>query len=613
MPVTEVTSGSDTIGPFNRLSASQVNSFRACERLWFYEKVLKLKIKQIPVLYVGRAVESAICRTLKESPKLLLANASEHTLANIPLAEDGKPSRDSQRIWPASRILPVSDGQVPKTIEEIKQWAITRLSIHLKSSLEEANKDWARQERKFGAWSDVNFDYCMEMCINGLNLHLAEVERCLKTIPEQVLEHWRSGARDYWPAPDGFGYKLTGRHPLSTHGNITATEAWEIARPWFVEPESGQFSMNAIHPDYWFQGEYDLVYRWDGRIKIVDIKASKGIGDRSGDYIEQLRMYAMLWWTTHQREEVVTDLEIWYLGANMVKPVEVPNIQELAQMEAEIKQLWVQLKDNVTSIEMFPANPLPLRGYSQGGVSQSPPENEVRCDRCDWSSICEGGGGKEFQQPALEYHLPGLVTPVTTVPFSQLNVRFNLSASIDSVIYHEGKPPKIRIIQDGYRADIEIKAEKNQDGLPTYPQGLSKNDTIYLQNVVITSNYQGKLTAKVDPISIITISNDGADYTDSLLNFRARWDIVGKMAYKFERSGIGRNGREWRRKGLVIFDGKQSIKVSGWANDWGHQYDMAEEGDIVLLSNLELDAWANQLRGQIGRNSRLDVVNPSTT
>ena len=35
---------------------------------------------------------------------------------------------------------------------------------------------------------------------------------------------------------------------------------------------------------------------------------------------------------------------------------------------------------------------------------------------------------------------------------------------------------------------------------------------------------------------------------------------------------------------------------------------MASEGDYVLLSNIELDAWADQLRGQIGRNSRVDVV-----
>ena len=68
------------------------------------------------------------------------------------------------------------------------------------------------------------------------------------------------------------------------------------------------------------------------------------------------------------------------------------------------------------------------------------------------------------------------------------------------------------------------------------------------------------------------------------------------------------NGREWHRKGLVIFDNEQSIKVSGWTNDWGHQYEMAKSGDYVLLSNIELDAWADQLRGQVGRNSRIDIV-----
>ena len=192
MPVTEVDSGLDDVGPFNRLSASQVNSFRACQRLWFYEKVLKLKIKQIPVLYVGRAVESAICRTLKESPKLLSSSASENTLANIPLTEGGKPSRDNSRTWPASRILPLDDSKVPTSIKELEEWAIQRLTIHLRSSLENAFQDWQRQERKSGDWGDVSFDYCMEMCISGLKFHLAEVEKCYNTIDQHTLRKWLS-------------------------------------------------------------------------------------------------------------------------------------------------------------------------------------------------------------------------------------------------------------------------------------------------------------------------------------------------------------------------------------------------------------------------------------
>ncbi len=609
MPVSEVDAELDSVGPYNRLSASQVNSYRACKRMWFYEKVLKFKIRQIPVLYVGRAVEDAICKTLKESPLLLLSNASEHTLAKIPLNDDGKPSRNEGNTWPANRIIPLEESQVPKSFEAIHKWAKQRVEAHLKTSLSVVRKDWERQERKSGDWSEVDFDYCLQMCINALNFHMAEVERCYANIDQQTLTNWRNGKREYWPSPDGFGFQLPGKHPLAARGEITVCEAWEIARPWFVEPEAGQFSMNAIHPDYWFQGEYDLVYRWDGNIKIVDIKASKGIGDRSGDYIEQLRMYAMLWWVTHDKTQLVSDLEIWYLGANVVKPIPIPTESEMSVLEEELGALWNEIKNQKISIENCPAQPSAVRGFTEGGVAVNPPKDQVRCDRCDWTKFCAGGQGDEYREAMEEYSLPGLLTPIRPVSFQDLNVRFSLAATVDSVNYREDNFPEIKIIQNGYRASIDIKVGKNQDGSQTYPEGLTKNDTIYLHNVIINSNFRGELVAKVDPLAKITNSAKGSDCSDKLLDFRARWDIVGKLAYKFNRSGIGRNGREWHRKGMVIFDKNRSIKISGWSNDWGHQYDMADEGDYVLLSNIELDAWADQLRGQIGRNSRMDVVN----
>ncbi|MEC8312775.1 MAG: PD-(D/E)XK nuclease family protein [Candidatus Thermoplasmatota archaeon] len=613
MPVSEVSAELDTVGPYNRLSASQVNAYNSCQRLWFYEKVLKLKIKQIPVLYVGRAVEEAICRTLKESPKLLLASASENTLSKIPMSSDGKPSRDPEDVWPASRIIPLSESQLPNSISELKDWAEARLVLHLENSLTAAKIDWERQERKSGDWSEVDFDYCFEMCQNAMKFHLTEVEKCYTTIDDLTLQKWRQGHRDYWPAPDGFGYQFTDNHPLADAGDITLTEAWEIARPWFVEPESGQFSMNAIHPEYWFQGEYDLVYRWNGKVKIVDIKASKGIGDRSGDYVQQLKMYAMLWWITHDKSEVVSDLEIWYLGADVIKAISCPTTKEMTSMEEDLKQLWSEIKGQETSIEQFVAIPSPLRGFTEGGVPNTLSDEQKRCDKCEWSGICEGGNGFAYQEPRVDYQLPGLLTPIKATPFDQLNVRFNLSAKIETVNYPESRPPDIKIIQDGFRAVVDFRVEKNQDGEPNYPSDLSKNDEIYLHEAIITANYKGELTVKMDPLSRISKAPMNKEYNDTLLNFRARWDIVGKLAYKFERSGIGKNGREWRRKGLVLYNNNQSIKVSGWANDWGHQFDMAEEGDFILLSNLELDAWANQLRGQIGRNSRLDVIGKSAS
>ena len=38
------------------------------------------------------------------------------------------------------------------------------------------------------------------------------------------------------------------------------------------------------HPEHWFQGEYDLVYRHCGKIRIMDLKASRGGGDRYDRY-----------------------------------------------------------------------------------------------------------------------------------------------------------------------------------------------------------------------------------------------------------------------------------------------------------------------------------------
>ena len=608
MPVSEIDSKLDKVGPYNRLSASQVNTYKSCNRMWFYEKVLKLKINQIPVLYVGRAVEEAICRTLKESPSLMMSNASQDTLSKIPLDSDGKPSRTSDSTWPANRIIPLSENQVPSSLEEIELWAKQRIELHLQTTLSSAKKDWERQERKSGDWSEVKFDYCLEMCFNALGYHLDEVNRCFLNIDESVLSKWRSGHRKHWPEPDGFGFTINGQHPLATKGKVTILEAWEIARPWFVEPESGQFSMNAIHPNHWFQGEYDLVYRWDGSIKIVDIKASKGIGDRSGDYVEQLRMYAMLWWITHGKEEMVSELEIWYLGADVIKSVKNPTEIEMTTMEAELEKLWHDLKGQKVSIEDCPAKPSPLRGFSEGGVSIAPPKEQNRCDRCDWKSFCVGGQGIEYFEPKSTYLLLGKSTETKIVPFNQLNVRFNLSANIESINYREDHSPEIKIIQQGSRASIDFRVVENQNGEQNYPNGLKKNDLIYLENVIITSNYRGELSVKIDPFGLIRKTSNDIDYSDNLLDFRARWDIVGKLAYKYQRSGIGKNGREWHRKGLVIFDNERSIKVSGWSNDWGYQYDMANEGDYVLLSNIELDAWADQLRGQIGRNSRIDVV-----
>jgi hypothetical protein len=607
MPATIVDQDNDVVGPYNRLSASQVNSFQSCPRLWFYEKNLHFKFPQVPVLFVGRAVEDAFCRMLRESPGLISSNASHDTISRIPLDDNGQPDRNSDELWPSQRILPLPDKLLPKSISEIRDWAISRIDAHLPVSLEEMRVEWNKDERKAGDWSDVDPNYCREMCINGIDMHLKELESCMENIDENTLKFWRNGHREEWPSPDGFGFSLEGTHPLANNSEITLLEAWEISRPWFVDPDAANFSLNAIHPDFWFQGEYDLVYRWNGKIKIVDLKASLGKGDRSGDYVKQLRMYAMLWWVTHEKKELVSDLEVWYLGANKVKIIDNPTESELEEMEKELNLLWKELKSVDISIENFPPSPSPVRGFLEGGVKTDPP-SEKRCDRCDWSKICPGGSGNDEFPADKSFTLPGNITPIEVTPINDLDPRLTIVCDVFSVFDSKNKRPSITISQGKSMAKIDILVDKHQDGQRPWPEQISKGDRIMIENAVVTVNWKGELVLKIDPLGMISKTQKEIVEHSDLMEFRARWNVVGKMIYKFDKKGVGRNGKQWHRKGIMIMDPSGSMKISGWANDWGTQYEMSQMGDLVLIANTGIDAWATQVRGDISRNSKIQII-----
>ena len=607
MPATIVDQDNDVVGPYNRLSASQVNSFQSCPRLWFYEKNLHFKFPQVPVLFVGRAVEDAFCRMLRESPGLISSNASHYTISRIPLDGNGQPDRNSDEVWPSQRILPLPDKLLPKSISDIRDWAISRIDAHLPVSLEEMRIEWNKDERKAGDWSDVDTNYCREMCINGIDMHLKELESCMENIDENTLKLWRNGHREEWPSPDGFGFSLEGTHPLANNSKITLLEAWEISRPWFVDPDAANFSLNAIHPDFWFQGEYDLVYRWNGRIKIVDLKASLGKGDRSGDYVKQLRMYAMLWWVTHEKEELVSDLEVWYLGANKVKIIDNPTESELEELEKELKLLWKELKSVDISIENFPPSPSPVRGFLEGGVKTDPP-SEKRCDRCDWSKICPGGSGNDEFPADKSFTVPGNITPIEVTPINDLDPRLTIVCDVFSVFDSKNKRPSITISQGKSMAKIDILVDKHQDGQRPWPEQISKGDRIMIENAVVTVNWKGELVLKIDPLGMISKTQKEIVEHSDLMEFRARWNVVGKMIYKFDKKGVGRNGKQWHRKGIMVMDPSGSMKISGWANDWGTQYDMSQMGDLVLIANTGIDAWATQVRGDISRNSKIQII-----
>ena len=118
--------------------------------MWWFEKKIGLKIPDIPALHRGKAVERAFSMVLRENPALIMSNAPTNILDSVPLSDTGVPDREQRNGWPAQYLLPLKQEEQPTTIEDLKDWAIERLELHLKRAIEEEKTSWEKNPRKSG-------------------------------------------------------------------------------------------------------------------------------------------------------------------------------------------------------------------------------------------------------------------------------------------------------------------------------------------------------------------------------------------------------------------------------------------------------------------------------
>ena len=362
MPVSVADPDANIADPYRRLSASQMVTWHACPRLWYYNNILKLRGPLPPQIIRGNAAESCISRVMRDSPSLVSKYADD--ILKSPILDDGKPAYEYDELWPSPSIQALDESEWPKDRTSLEEWAMARVDAHFDKCWNDAVREWESLTNRTGESNQADMTECRKMVENGIKLHIDQVELCLNNLNSVILDSWRKGEnRPKWPAPDGFPLLWTQPHPCAgpVGSNVTWVESWEIARPWFVDPDADSFTQTTSHPEGWFQGEYDLVYRWTGRPSVIDIKASQGKGDRSGGYIEQLRLYAWLWWETHGRVEELEYLGIWYLGTGTVKEVEKPTLKELEEYSEELKEVYSKVHASRPSIVDCPTTPSPLR------------------------------------------------------------------------------------------------------------------------------------------------------------------------------------------------------------------------------------------------------------
>ncbi len=602
MPV-HVPEGDDPVGPFRRLSASQINLWEACPRQWFLEKVRRLRIAQTPPLHLGRAVEAAVCMTLRESPGFIVASAPQDVLSGTPLDDDDRPDAEATAGWPADGLLPLP--QRPASIEDLRTWAYARAAVHLPVCLAVERAAWDAHERRSGFWEDrIKPDAALRMVERAIDLHLQEVEACLSMGGGPTISAWRAGERPLHPAPDGRRYPSTGPHPLARDGSCDPLEAWEVARPWFVDPDAGSFSSQAVHPSFMFQGEYDLVYRWRGEVEIIDLKASIGASDRTASYHQQLRGYAALWRATHEGQPLPTRLAIWFLGTGDVVDVDRPDHEWCDAFESRVADLWEELRREDPTEDDCPPLPAPYRNHGPGGVPEGVDENpRKRCTMCEWQVICPGPEG-ELPDLPQRFQLPGRDQSTIVEPLGAINPRVSLHLEVNAVQSTGMSRPRI-LFTDGQRqAEMRILGRNTPDGVSL---DVVKGQRVLLTDVMPEIGRGGRLTLRFDPRSRLEVAEDGS--LDSLMVHQpTRVDVVGRVAYRFEKHGIGRNGRPWSRAGLMLIDPSGTMKIDGWSNAMPRAYGHVEAGDVVAFTNLAPGAWVNELQGDLSESSDLRVL-----
>ena len=389
MPVQLVDEDALLVSKFERLSATSLIQHRACPRSWWHRRVEYLRGPQVPAMLRGHIVENTVCRVLRESPSLVSADAAWDLLSS-PLDADGRPDRFNPDRFPGPDIEAIPGSE---DFEGLRAWARARASVHLPEVRAAHVEGFEDDPMSLGDANELDDDRMLEMVHNTLDMHLAEVERCFAAAGGPGLADWRTGQRPEWPAPDGFAHDWSQPHPAAFTGDCTLLEAWEVARPWFVDPDAATFSLGAVHPEHWFWGEYDFVYRWNGEVSIVDLKAAMGDNDRSAGYVTQLEIYAWLWWETHGRRERVTDLRLWYAGANVEKGIDAPSETRLQELADELRAAYDLLFVNRSEdIEDFPMKPSPMRIFEAGGKEVGVEEDPLaRCRTCDHRSICPNG------------------------------------------------------------------------------------------------------------------------------------------------------------------------------------------------------------------------------
>ena len=615
-----------------RMSASGLVTWERCPRQWFYSRRIGVAQPQNPAMLIGHIAEEAVGGLLMER-----------------LSADGTPMPIRSAWVTFSREqdgleAPAPTGEMQVTdIDSLRKWIAEVMPSVVEETLRRLTQDWENVVWRAGGTdiADVNAERMSMLITGGLELQLEEVNACLGAGGGPHLTVYRESGDPFgvpapcWdeaPVKPGEQPSRSAASGFQKDGAISLWEAWEVARPWVKDTRVAD-PQRQFHPDGWAAGELDMVQRWDGSVRIVDLKASAGTSGFSAGLPTQIRFYQWLWDVTRDTDArppdrvdagKVSGLEGWYLAGPHRKLVELLQPDELAEEAAR----WKDIHDRMTQSGLHPtdvplADPAPWVNHSPGGVplpvTNVVAAKERTCNMCNAAAFCDAApitaraaGLAEVVPPEFSSVEPdGLAralvpkTPCTRIRDipRRLHVRGRLTGHWGPMANHYGEHVYGASLAVG---DVSVVVEEM--GADSFGELPELEDAVLLD--VAPGQWRRMPRLYLDEHSSVKPASEAPEAIEftrlGLIPTKA--SVSGLVVSRGANSGVGVTGRPWSMQTCHIWDGEDVIEVVAFGSSITQSFTQLTVGDQLRVMVAEL-GWRDgvpQLRID-QRTTRLEV------
>ncbi len=559
-----------------RLSASALTTYLRCPQQWLLGYQVGLRGATRPSQILGIVLEDALCELLMMHPPEV------------------------------------------SSFDDLRNWANNQLDAVSSKAMETGTQAWEEVLWKSAedAWETVTVSSLNDRLAGGLEIFFEEVKACYAAGGGPFLDVRRTNIQPFsvpepslgsppsFPLPEkvrdvGLRSWVASSSPAwSQEGSdITWHEAWECARPWFKDPRVHQ-PQRLYHPDGWASGELDLVLRWDGRVRIVDIKSGNPGSRFSSSLEHQLRFYAWLWHQTHEGE-IVAEMEGWYLEASARVPYEVPTAEEMGELTKAYAQHHRSMQGHASGVMPFPAPP------------------ESACDGtaagCDWCGVSRAKNAAWTVPEHLDWirQLPEVKIAQPYAPLGQVQGRVavtgRLTGAWGPMPNHFSEHVLGAVLVVGNQ---HITLEESEPGAFPHLHELLEQEVLVIDALPGVWRDQARLYVDGSTQLMKPDEMEGSEIPEltRLGLLRTRANVKGHVLSIRRRSGTRIDGKPWTMLSIMLWDGHHLAEVVAFGSSINQRLLSLRPGDGLAMTGVELGWRGGILQLRIdNRKTRMET------